>query len=98
MTFVIQTIASTKPLRALIISQVAALSCVSQAGVLPKEADFFFILNESKFSFHTSILLGGIMVLRYFQSNVKARWGTNKKRSKLQTASCPVFSFFVAER
>ena len=94
-TFVIQTMASTKPLRALIISQVTALSYVSEAGVLPKKGDFFF--SESKFSFHTSTLLDGIVVLRYFQSNVKTRSVTNKKRLKLQTASCPMFSCFVAD-
>jgi len=41
-TFVIQTITSTKPLWAVMISQVTALGYVSQAGTLPKKGDIFF--------------------------------------------------------
>lgn len=56
-----------------------------------------FFFNESKFPFHTSTLLDGIFVLRYFQRNVKTHWVTNKKRLKLQTASCPTVSFSVVD-
>lgn len=90
MTFVIQTIASTKPLRVLIISQVAALSHVSQVGVLPKQRDFF--CNESEFSFLTRTLLDGIAVLACFQRDVKAPWVTNEKRLKLSAAAVLCFS------
>lgn len=89
MTFVIQTTTSTKPLRVLIISQVAALSHVSQVGVLPKKRDFF--CNESEFFFLTPTLLDGIKVLTCFQRDVKTRWVTNKKRLKLQTAAVLCF-------
>ena len=56
----------------------------------------FFFFSESKFSFHPSTLLDGITVLSCFQSNVKSRRVTNKKRLTLWTASYPVLSCFVA--